>query len=29
MIEAGYRFSLVILGRETPEDRAPETHHNE
>jgi hypothetical protein len=29
MIEAGYRFFLVILGRETPEDSASETHHNE
>ena len=29
MIEAGYRFFLVILGRETPEDRASETPHNE
>ncbi len=29
MIEAGYRFFLVMLGREAPEDRAPETHHNE
>ncbi len=29
MIEAGYRFFLVIMGRETPEDRASETHHNE